>query len=165
MRSQYQFILTYWKQYHKSVILIASYNVLKHINNYLFECKLRPLWKPLHFSRYPSPPQILYPHLTRKYNVNGPFTRLLDNGSDGPYIYRQLAQKKTQHNQKLYSWNPLSIMSCCKFCIYTHPVNSKFTTWQLSQISLESIHYDRISLLHQHQIFTIIEHKSMIWMK
>ena len=21
-------------------------------------------------------------------------------------------------------------LSCCKFCIYTHPVNSKFTTWQ-----------------------------------
>ena len=20
-------------------------------------------------------------------------------------------------------------LSCCKFCIYTHPVNSKFTTW------------------------------------
>ena len=26
----------------------------------------------------------------------------------------------------------LYVVSYCKFCIYTHPVNSKFTIWQLS---------------------------------
>ena len=29
------------------------------------------------------------------------------------------------------NWIPTSsmLLSCCKFCIYTHPVNSKFTIW------------------------------------
>ena len=28
------------------------------------------------------------------------------------------------------------LMSCCKFCIYTHPVNSKFTTWHWTAFQL-----------------------------
>ena len=30
-------------------------------------------------------------------------------------------------------------LSCCKFCIYTHPVNSKFTTWQKYKVELHSM--------------------------
>ena len=28
-------------------------------------------------------------------------------------------------------------LSCCKFCIYTHPVNSKFTTWHNDDVGFE----------------------------
>ena len=33
-------------------------------------------------------------------------------------------------------------LSCCKFCIYTHPVNSKFTTWHNDDVGFEDSNND-----------------------
>ena len=49
---------------------------------------------------------------------------------------RQKDRVTDQHPTQLHvGRNSRSVMSlsCWKFCIYTHPVNSKFTTWQEDQ--------------------------------